>query len=196
MLNCKFDIKMELHLWKLDWLRVPLPQRERCLGILDSLKLTDTNLGGDVLYIIFLAAVFIENISSIIADYLFPLLCHLLSCPSISDRRCAVQAGLKKMLGGRWKDGNVLNWCHHWRQRARKLQPHFWRISWSVGGVEIPEICCLFWLLFFLPRVLGLCGRIGLWIAESCFFFYVFFLHHSETVNICLISVSICVTHL
>jgi len=73
---------------------------ERCLS-LDSVKLTDTNLGGDVLYIIFLAAMVIENISSIITDYLFPLLCHLLSCPTLSDRQCAVQAGLRKMLGGR-----------------------------------------------------------------------------------------------
>lgn len=144
--------------------------RKRYLS-LDSVKLTDTNLEGDVLYRIFLAAVFIENISSIITDCLFPFLCHLLNCPSISDRQGAVQAGLKKMLGGSWKDGDFLNWCHHWRQHAHKLQPQFWRISWSVGGVEIQRYVAYFGF-FFLPRVFGLCGRTSLWIAESSLFLF------------------------
>lgn len=132
-------------------------------------------MGGDVLYIIFLAAVFIENISSVITDYLFPLLCHLLSCPSISDRQCAVQAqAWKKPLGGRWKDGNILNWCHHWIQHARKLKPQFWRISWSVDGVERQRdiayfggVCgvffvCVWWCFFLLsPQSLG-----ALWLNQ------------------------------
>lgn len=130
--------------------------RRKCLS-LGSIKLT--NSWGDVLCIMFLVAVLIENISSIITDYLFPLLCHLLGCSSISDRQCAVQAGLKKKLGGRWKDGKILNWCHHWRQHACKLQPQFWRISWSVDGIEIQLLI----LAFFPPRVFGLRGRTSLW---------------------------------
>lgn len=145
------------------------------------MKLTDTNLGGNVLYIIFLASVFTGNMPSIITDCLFPLLCHFLSCTSISGRQCAVHAGLKKIiLEGRWKDRNILNWCHHWRQHAVELKPSFWRISWSADGVEIQRYATYF--VFHSPRVWGLCSRSSLWIVESCLFMG--FTCHSKPLSI------------
>lgn len=111
ILNFKVDFKNGTLAVETGLTVCPVASLKRSIS-LDSIKLPDTNLGGDVLYIISLAAVFIENIPSIITDCLFPLLCHLLSCPSISDRQCAVHAGLKKMLEGWWKNRNILNWCH------------------------------------------------------------------------------------
>lgn len=91
-----------------------------------------------------------------------------------------MQAWKKIILEGRWKDRNILNWCHHWRQHAVELKPSFWRISWSADGVEIQRYATYF--VFHSPRVWGLCSRSSLWIVESCLFMG--FTCHSKPLSI------------
>lgn len=100
----------------------------------------------------------------------------------------------KKCWEGGGKTVTSYNWCHHWRQHACKLQPQLWSISWSVDGVEKQRYVAYFGFFFLLPRVVGLHGRTSLWIAES--YLFMFFPHHSETLNISFIWVSIYVTRL
>lgn len=57
-----------------------------------------------------MAAVFIENISSVIVDCLFHFFVTSLAVLAYLIGS-AVQAGLKT-VGGKWKDGNVLSWSH------------------------------------------------------------------------------------
>lgn len=119
--------------------------RKRCLS-LNSMELTDANLGRWCFIYHFLGSS-IHWKYFLYQCWLFLLLCHLLRCPSVSDRQCAMQAALKTPRG-KWKDGNALNWSHGWGQHACKLQPQLWGIPYSVGGVE-RQRCVAYFVFFF-----------------------------------------------
>lgn len=162
MLNFKFDINMELHLWKLDCLCILLPQKEM---LKPEFYKADTNLRWWCFIYHFYGSSIHWKYFLCHCGLLAPLFCHLLGCPSISDRQCCAsrpENSWREVEG--WECLELESWLRTaCPPAAASVLGDFLFSCWDRKA----EMCCIFWLVFFfcLPSCFGLCGRSSLWIV-------------------------------